>query len=64
MDSASEFVIENGVLTKYLGEKEDLVSVTIPEGVTEIGHDVFSNCSSLKSIILPKSLVKISDAAF
>ena len=34
MSSASDFVIENGVLTEYKGPGGDVV---IPEGVTSIG---------------------------
>ena len=34
MSNASDFIIENGVLKKYVGPGGD---VTIPEGVTSIG---------------------------
>ena len=39
-------------------------SVSIPEGVTEIGFAAFSGCYNLKSVKLPKSLVKIEQSAF
>ena len=38
MSNASDFIIENGVLRKYVGPGGDVV---IPEGVTEIGIKAF-----------------------
>ena len=43
----SDFIIENGILTKYRGYKKDVV---IPDSVTSIGDEVFENCDSLTSI--------------
>lgn len=51
MSSASDFVIENGVLTKYVGSGGDVV---IPEGVTEIGDMAFAG-SSIKNVEIPDS---------
>ena len=61
MSSASDFVIENGVLKKYRGPGGD---VTIPEGVTSIGYLAFSNCSSLTSVTIPDSVTSIGGSAF
>ena len=44
MENKQDFVIENGVLQKYNGPGGD---VTIPESVTEIGYNVFTNCRRL-----------------
>ena len=44
MENNQDFVIENGVLTKYNGPGGD---VTIPEGVTEIGSSAFDGCKKL-----------------
>lgn len=44
------FVIENGVLTKYIGPGGD---VAIPEGVTEIGKSAFYDCAGLTSVTIP-----------
>ena len=57
----SDFVIENGVLTKYNGSGGKVV---IPNGVTEIGHGAFSECTSLTSITIPNSVTEIGYGAF
>ena len=51
----SEFIIENGVLTRYVGTAEHVV---VPEGVTEIAMYGFSGCQMV-SVKLPKSLQKV-----
>ena len=61
MSSASDFVIKNGVLTKYVGPGGD---VTVPEGVTSIGDGAFRCCSRLTSITLPDSVTSIGGEAF
>ena len=46
---------------------EDYVSlceITIPEGVTEIGHDAFYGCENLRQITLPESVTEIGYYAF
>ena len=45
--------IEDGVLTKC---KEGLVNLVVPNGVTEIGQEAFSDCSSLTSVVIPESV--------
>ena len=42
----------------------DLKEVVIEEGVTEIGVDAFSVCTSLETVTLPQSLQKIGEKAF
>ncbi|MBQ4505857.1 MAG: leucine-rich repeat protein [Firmicutes bacterium] len=37
---------------------------TIPEGVTSIGQECFSNCNSLTSVTLPDSLTSIGSKCF
>ena len=61
MSNASDFVIKNGVLTKYVGPGGD---VTVPEGVTSIGQGAFEWCHSLTSITIPDSVTSIGECAF
>ena len=42
----------------------NLVSVVIPEGVTEIGQFAFEECSKLSSVSLPDSLEQIGSGCF
>lgn len=59
--AAGDFVIENGVLTKYTGSGGDVV---IPDGVTGIGEGAFESCDGLTSIIIPDSVTVIENTAF
>ncbi len=73
MSNASDFIIENGVLKKYVGPGGDVV---IPEGVTEIGDNAFCMIESaqgfeycihnkiLTGVSLPEGLRKIGESAF
>ncbi|MFA6809282.1 MAG: leucine-rich repeat domain-containing protein, partial [Eubacteriales bacterium] len=51
VESEDNFVIENGCLIKYLGER---TTVTIPDEVTSINCDAFDG-TSVEEIILPKN---------
>ena len=56
-----DFIIEDGVLTKYTGPGGDVV---VPDGVRIIGRDAFEGCDSVNSIYLPESVVELWDSAF
>ena len=43
---------------------KEVTSVKIPSGVTSIGYDAFSGCSSLASITIPGSVTSIGSWAF
>lgn len=58
---SSEFVIEDGVLTKYTGSSEHVI---VPYGIRRIGYDAFSNIDFIKSIVLPNSVNTIESYAF
>ena len=49
MSNTSDFVIENGVLKKYVGPGGD---VTIPDGVVVIGPSAFSLCTKITSVTI------------
>lgn len=55
------FVIEDGVLTSYMGAGGDVV---IPDGVTSIGDSAFAYCGSLTSVEIPDGVTSIEHAAF
>ena len=48
-----DFVIEDGVLTAYLGPGGD---VQIPDNVTTIGRRSFFRCTSVTSVLIPDSV--------
>ena len=50
-------------LINYACGKSD-TSFIIPDGITSIGSDAFSGCSSLTSITIPDSVTSIGDWAF
>ena len=62
MSSASDFVIENGVLEQYIGSDEHVV---IPDGVTAIeGQPAFNKCKNVKSITVPASVREFTPTEF
>ena len=61
MSNASDFIIENGVLKKYVGPGGDVV---IPKDVTSIGVGAFDGCTNLTSSVLPDGVISFYDWAF
>lgn len=59
--AASDFTIENGVLTAYSGSGGRVV---IPEGVTAIGEYAFSWQTKMTSVTIPNSVETIGERAF
>ncbi len=47
-----------------IGQRKKITSVTVPEGVTEIGASAFCGCESLETVKLPATLRAIGEEAF
>ena len=60
MSNLSDFIIENGILKKYVGSGGDVV---IPAGVTSIGREAFWY-KNLTSVTIPEGVTSIGDSAF
>ncbi|MDR0448277.1 MAG: leucine-rich repeat domain-containing protein, partial [Treponema sp.] len=63
--AAFQCIIYTGPDARYnpMEFRSKLTSVTLPEGLLEIGNNAFDGCP-LTTITLPKSLTKIGDRAF
>ena len=48
----------------WYSEKSKIVSVVLPEGLTNIGKFAFNQCSSLNSITIPSTVTEIGEKAF
>ena len=61
MSNANDFVIENGVLMKYIGSGGDVI---VPEGVRLIDDNAFLYCKSVQTIRLNEGVVRLGWNAF
>lgn len=61
MSNAGDFIIDNGVLKKYVGPGGDVV---IPEGVSQIGTKAFFRCVSVTTVVIPEGVTDIDSEAF
>lgn len=57
---SSDFVIEDGMLTQYLGSDKEIV---IPKGVIIIGPSAFKG-SMMEKVVIPSNLFRIDSKAF
>ena len=53
-----------GISAFAFSECNHLTGITLPEGLTSIGHGAFNQCHGLQEIHLPESLTTIEDWAF
>ena len=58
---APGYLIEKGVLLRYMGTGGDVV---IPEGVVWISEGAFSGCTNVTSVTVPEGVRRIEDGAF
>lgn len=61
MSNMNDFVIEDGVLKKYVGQGGDVV---IPEGVFTIASEAFRDKKSVETVAFPSSVISIEEHAF
>lgn len=61
MNNAEDFVIENGILTEYIGEDTE---VYVPDGVTAIGDEAFCDRDDICSVVIPDGVTSIGEDAF
>ena len=47
-----------------IGCNRNITSVTIPDGVTTIGHSALYGCTSLTSVVIPNSVTSLEQSAF
>lgn len=45
-------------------KNESLVTVKLPESITEVGEDIFGDCKTLRGVKLPKGVSRINKEAF
>ena len=53
-----------GIDSQAFKECTGLTSVTIPDGVTNIGYEAFRDCSKLTSVTIPNSVTSMSSSVF
>ena len=61
--SIDNILYDKNVTTLFFSPSEK-TDVTIPDTVTRIEEDAFSNCHRLKNIVIPESITSIGNSAF
>ena len=62
IDGVTVYVTE--IRAEAFRNREDILTVTVSEGITHIHDKAFEKCVSLRSVKLPSSLTEIGDRAF
>lgn len=57
----NDFIIENGVLKKYVGKDKYVV---VPDGVKQIKNEAFRKCVCVEEIVLPDSVQSLGKYTF
>ena len=65
-DTATDVVIPDGAtkIRLYLFYQTKVKTVTLPEGITEIGNNAFANCQQLTTMNLPDTITTLGNSAF
>ena len=71
-DSGGLFISGTGAMPNYsfssrapwYGDRASIKTVTIADGVTNIGAYAFSGCTALTSVTIPDSVTSVGDSAF
>ncbi len=59
-----EFIDKTKIYAGTLKDCSSLTSVTLPEGITEIGNNAFENCTGLTSLVIPEGVEDIGVSSF
>lgn len=59
-----ECKVENGVVTGILVNKESITDLVIPQYITAIGDNAFSECPNLKSVLISDGVTSIGKYSF
>ena len=62
-DKVGGFTV-TGIAEKVFYGHEEIISVTIPSSVSQIGPSAFAQCTALQNVVLPEELKVISDSMF
>ena len=60
----AEFLIKDKTVLAGVKNPDNLTSIVVPDGITEIGPNAFVKCKKLRKVVLPESLKIIRDRAF
>ena len=53
------FTNDTAIKSREFADRDDLVEIVIPEGITRIEKDAFIGCNNLQRVILPDSVTDI-----
>ena len=53
------FTNDTVIKSREFADRDDLVEIVIPEGITRIEKDAFIDCNNLQKVILPDSVTEI-----
>ena len=60
----NDYDIPNDNPAPWYANREDITSVSLPEGIKTIGKDAFRDCVNLTTVTIPNSVTTIGESAF